>query len=287
MIMVNSANVNQDSTIELPLVSVIITTRNEEQRIGALLSSIKAQTYPKIEILVVDNNSTDTTKEIAWRYTDRVFNYGPERSAQRNYGASIANGDYLLILDADMELTPSVVEDCVKIIQLHPELKVLVVPEESFGEGYWAKCKWLERSCYVGDDTIEAARFFDKTIFEEFGGYDINLTGPEDWDLPRRIRQRYTIGRIKSFILHNEGNLKLTVLMRKKRLYARSVNSYLSKHSQSKVSAQTIYFLRPAFYRNWKHLLSHPFICFGMIIMLSCEFVAAVLGYFEKDQTRK
>lgn len=52
---------------KLPLVSIVITTKNEEKNIGNCLESMKVQTYSqeKIEIIVVDNNSTDTTKEIA------------------------------------------------------------------------------------------------------------------------------------------------------------------------------------------------------------------------------
>jgi glycosyltransferase involved in cell wall biosynthesis len=263
---------------ETLLVSAIVTTKNEELRLGSLLASLKAQTYANLEIIVVDNNSNDATKAIAARFTDKVYNWGPERSAQRNYAVSQAQGRYVLILDADMELAPTVVEDCVKVVRLDPTFKALVIPEESFGAGYWAKCKWLERSCYVGDATIEAARFFDKAVFEEFGGYDTKLNAFEDWDLPNRIKQHYKLGRINSFIRHNEGHLKLTTLMRKKRAYAKSLNSYLNKHSQTIVSGQTIYFLRPAFYRNWRHLLKHPLLFAGMVVMLTAETLAAVTG---------
>lgn len=76
----------------MTLVSVIITTRDEEINIKNCLESIKNQDFPreKIEIIVVDNNSTDRTKEIAKRYTDnpggnifafqgvKVYNYVPE-----------------------------------------------------------------------------------------------------------------------------------------------------------------------------------------------------------------
>lgn len=99
-------------------VSVIITTKNEEANIKNFLKSIRNQTYPKdkIEIIVVDNNSTDRTKEIVVRYTEnpngnsfafhgvKVYNYGPERSAQRNFGVKQAGGKYILYLDADMIL---------------------------------------------------------------------------------------------------------------------------------------------------------------------------------------
>ena len=71
-----------------PLVSIVVTTKNEEKNIENCLNSIKNQNYPqnKIEIIVVDNNSIDKTKQIALRYTDKVYNFGPERSAQRNFG---------------------------------------------------------------------------------------------------------------------------------------------------------------------------------------------------------
>ncbi len=79
---------------DLPLVSVIVTTKNEERNIENCLKSIRNQTYKNIEIIVVDNNSDDRTKEIAKKYTAQVFNHGPERSAQRNLGAERAESKY-------------------------------------------------------------------------------------------------------------------------------------------------------------------------------------------------
>ena len=79
------------------LVSVIVTTRNEERNIGNCLQSIRLQTYKPVEIIVVDNNSTDKTQEIARSFTDVVVNKGPERSAQRNHGiCGLAKGIFLI-----------------------------------------------------------------------------------------------------------------------------------------------------------------------------------------------
>src|SRR5579872_2969104 len=97
-----------------PLVSVIIPTRNSQEFLELLLKSIKNQSYRNIEVIIVDNNSSDKTKEIARKYTDLVFNKGPERSAQRNYGVSKSKGDYILFLDSDMELTKDVIKECVR-----------------------------------------------------------------------------------------------------------------------------------------------------------------------------
>ena len=99
------------------LVSVIITTKNEEKNIENCLLSVTDQEFPKdrLEIIVVDNNSSDATKKIAAQYSDKVFDKGPERSAQRNYGAEVASGRYMLYLDADMILSKTVVSECVVI----------------------------------------------------------------------------------------------------------------------------------------------------------------------------
>ena len=64
--------------------------------IDACLRSIQNQSYfiESLEIIVVDNNSSDKTRDIARRYTDKIFIKGPERSAQRNYGMrDIASGE--------------------------------------------------------------------------------------------------------------------------------------------------------------------------------------------------
>ena len=69
-----------------PLVSIIVPTYNSEKFLEGCLESIQKQTYSHIELIVVDNNSKDNTKEIARKYTEKVFNQGPERSAQVNFG---------------------------------------------------------------------------------------------------------------------------------------------------------------------------------------------------------
>lgn len=265
-----------------PLVSIIITTKNEGKNIQNLLESIKKQSYKNIETIVVDNNSTDNTKQISLQFTPHVFNYGPERSAQRNYGAEKANGKYLMILDADMMLTENVVKQCVEAVIDNHEIKTITIPEVSIGENFWAKCKALERSFYAleEDSPAEAARFFPTEVFKEVGGYDLNITGPEDWDLPERINKIYPLKKkIKADIIHNEGKVNLWKLMKKKNYYGRKANVYMQKHEVKAVGAKTIYFLRPVFYTHWKRWLKDPILSLGTIFMLTCELVAGGSGY--------
>lgn len=269
-----------------PLVSVLVHTRNSERTIRKHLESIKNQSYPRVEIIVVDNNSIDTTKEVCQQFTKKVFNYGPERSAQRNYAAKKAKGDYYLVPDSDMMLSRHVVKKCVELVMKRPEIKEVVIPEKSVGQGFWVKVKSFERSFYFGEKDIEAARFFEKKVFWEVGGYDEKITGPEDWDLPQRIAAKYPVGRIKAHINHDEGAMSWVDYAHRKYYYAQGLQRYLRQQSKGLIGPSTIYFLRPAFYRNWKKLVSKPTLSLAMIWLLTAEQVSGLLGYLKSGILR-
>ncbi len=261
------------------LVSVIVPTRNSARTLDACLKSIRSQVYRPIELVVIDNQSSDQTVGIAKRHADVVESYGPERSAQRNRGAQLASGEYLLFVDSDMNLTPPVVSECVAAIRTSGAPGV-VIPETSIGEGFLARCRALERSCYTGDDAIEAARFFTRRAFDECGGFDENLTGPEDWDLTLRLGAGRTLPRTVSYIAHEEGRLRLSTVVGKKRYYAASLASYWRKHGRSTLGQANIVF-RPALVRNWRRFARHPLLAAGVISLKTLETAAVAWGLVE------
>ncbi len=263
----------------MPKVTIIITTKNSAKTLEPLLSSLKKQTYTDFETLVVDNNSTDVTKEISNKYKASFFTKGPERSVQRNFGASKAKGKYLFFLDSDMTLSETVIADCVKKISTSDSIGGVIVPEKSFGNNFWAKAKAFEREINEGEAYFEAARFFPTKVFEEFKGYQPDITGPEDWDLPKRISKKYQIKRISSYIFHNEGSPTPLKLMKRKYYYGLTAHIYLQKNNLPTFSSQTVYLLRPAFYRQWKKLLSKPLLTLGMIVLLFFETLGGGVGY--------
>src|SRR3972149_2105641 len=175
----------------MSLVSVIITTKNEQDVIEKLICSILKQTYPRNEIILVDNYSTDRTIKIAKKLGIKTYLYGPERSAQRNFGAKKSHGKYLMFLDADMELSPHVIEECVEVVQTGKEYGGIVIPEESIADTFLGQVKAFERSFYnLEADTItEAARFFTREAYLKVGGFDETITGPEDWDFPEAVQK--------------------------------------------------------------------------------------------------
>jgi glycosyltransferase involved in cell wall biosynthesis len=261
------------------LVSVIVTTQNSERTLDACLASIRSQLYTPIELIVIDHESTDRTVQIAREYSQMVDSYGPERSAQRNRGANLAHGAYLLFIDSDMKLSPGVVSDCVAAMSAN-RAPAVVIPEVSFGEGFLAKCRSLERSCYLGDDTIEGARFFTRSAFETEGGFDETLTGPEDWDLSIRVAGSASLPRTTSQIWHDEGRIRVGAVMAKKRYYAASWASYVRKHPRRALGQANLIF-RPAFRRNWRRLARHPMLTVGFLSLKGLETAAAVWGVME------
>lgn len=268
----------------LPKISVIVTTYNSSLVLEKCLQSIKNQSYKNVEIIVVDNNSLDNTVEIAKKYTSYIYYTGPERSAQRNYGINKSTGDFLVIIDSDMFLSESICEDVV-IEFIKDELKLgLVIPEESFGIGFWANCKRLERKFYIGVDWMEAARAFRKNIILDLGGYDEENTGTEDYDLPHRIQMHYgqsSVGRIKSYIFHNEGNLSLIKTCYKKFYYSQKLGVYFKKKENfgyfikqsSPIHRYILFFKSPIL------LFKNPILGMGMLYMKLCELLFGGLGF--------
>lgn len=210
-------------------VSLIITTKNEDRHIENCLKAVRNQIYPhdKIEIIVVDNNSLDQTKKIAYKYTDKIYNFGPERSAQRNYGIEQAQGEYILYLDADMILSQRVIAECVEKCKKERYV-ALYIPEKITGDGFWIKVRDFERSFYDAT-AIDCVRFVKKDEFLKIGGFDETLTGPEDWDFDRRIKKNGKVDIIKSPLYHNEGRFNLKKYLYKKSYYSRSLDKYIKK----------------------------------------------------------
>lgn len=212
-----------------PSVSFIVPTKNSGRTLAALLESLGHQT--NAELIVVDNHSTDDTAAIASKLANRVLIEGPERSAQRNAGARVANGPFLCFLDSDMVADLDLASSIVEAFNADPRLGALVLPEDAFGVGFWASCRTLEKRLYQGDPRFEAARAFRRDVFDEVGGYETSLTGGEDWDLHDRVSASgWGIGSTAAHVSHDEGRLRLLETFEKKRYYGRWIPTYLAKH---------------------------------------------------------
>lgn len=262
-----------EDQVAFPLVSIIITTKNEEKCIENCIKSIKAQTYPflSIEIIVVDNFSTDSTKEISERYTDKVYERGPERSAQRNYGMlHVAKGEYVMYVDADMTLSPSLVTEAVRKMHNDESLVGVYIPLRWVGGNWIVRCKGFEREFYDAS-ILDAVRFVSRGAFLDAGGFDERLYGGEDWDLDRRIGRVGKLDSITSEMYHYEDcDITLKKYLRKMMYYAPNLDIYIQKWGKAdpiiRKQFGLIYRYFFVFLENgkWRIILKHPFLAVGM-----------------------
>lgn len=262
---------------EKPLVTVIINTYNAAPFIGRCLKSLKKQTYPNIEILVVDKYSTDGTAEIAERMGARVLQSPIERSTQMNFGAKNARGEFLYFTNADMEhdvdFIGKAVEKCTK-----EGCDAVITSVVTKSENFWGRAKGLERLTYLGDSLIETARFLKKDVFFAIGGWDEDLVAGEDYDLQVRLNKGgYRTCRVEGCTEKHLGEpTSLGEIWGKNFYYGRTFVNYLAKNPAH--GTKQLFPVRASFIRRFDVFLKHPLLFAGLLVIKTVQYTAGFLG---------
>lgn len=259
-------------------ISIIIATKNEEKNIGRLLKSLQKQTFKDFEIIIIDNFSEDKTTKISGKFTNKVFLKGPERTSQRNFGAQKSSGEFIMFLDADMELESKVLEDCQKAME-NRQTAGIVIEEISKGKTFLAKVKSLEKK--LVSPQLEAIRFFRLKDFNYIGGYDENLVSGEDWDLSKRIQKLGRLKHISSKIIHWE-NESIIADIKKKYYYSLHIQNYAQKHpfnfkGQASISGRLKILLKKP-----KIILYHPLEFVALLMLKAAQYLAYLLALIQK-----
>lgn len=260
-----------------PLVSVIVPTKNSTPFLEQCLQSIKSQTYTNIELIVVDNFSTDGTQDLARKFMDKVFEHGPERSAQVNYGVSQANGEYVYKVDSDFVLDPEVVAQCVTKAQ--EGFDAVVVHNSPDVRVSWiAKIRKFEVDMYKYDITHSSARFVKKEVYEVIGGFNSAITAGEDYDFQNKLnRAGYKTGFIDAEALHLGEPTNIWKHMMKYYEYGKDFVHY--KRENEVESKEQLRFGRSIYLKNWRKFFRHPLCGFGFILYSVCKFGFGGVGY--------
>ena len=213
------------------LISVIIPVYNEEKVIGACLDSLTQQAYSPLEIILVDDGSTDKTIEIIKSIHDSLFSI-PRKYAlvftihlirqdhlgpgpARNLGASKAKGEILIFVDADMTFEKNFIRDLIKPILQGKTIGTFSKNEMVANPGnIWSIC-WninrnIPRDRMLPKDYPDKAPVFRailKKEFEKVGGFDTTGEYTDDWSLSRKLNIKSTLAKGAVYYHFNPANL--------------------------------------------------------------------------------
>lgn len=183
-----------------PLVSVVIPAYNAAWRLGRAVKSVLAQTYDPLEILVVDDGSTDDPANVLVPFGGRVTTITQKNmglSAARNTGAAQATGEFIAFLDADDQWLPEKIQRQMDLLQARPEVGFCsTAARVEDAEGSFLE----EWSCEVAEEPLVRKLFHYNTVagsgsgvmvrrslLEKTGGFDVELRSVEDVDMWMRL----------------------------------------------------------------------------------------------------
>ncbi len=227
-------------------ISVIICTYNRATYIAQAIDSILNQTYKNIEVIIVDDASTDNTEEVLAQYKNnsliKIFknesNLGISKS--RNKGVSFASGDYIAVLDSDDYWTdPKKLHKQITILESDPTIGVVgsaITCITTDGEKiknavYKTKDAEIRNKILIKNQFAQSAVLFKKDAFLRVGGYDTNLSSAQDFDLWLKIGKDYRFANLKestvAYLVHPNS-----ISQSKKLLMAREVDRIVEKHKK-------------------------------------------------------
>jgi glycosyltransferase involved in cell wall biosynthesis len=201
--------------MKLPYVSVIIPNYNYARYLPQALDSVLAQTYPHLEIMVVDDGSTDESQALLRNYGEQIRWFQHHRqgvSAARNRGVKESSGELVAFLDADDVWLPTKLERQVQKFLEDRDLGLVHCGWEAIDktgvpldshldglEGWVAKELLLLRRPAVL--VVGSGAVVPRNTFEEIGGFDARLSTSADWDFSYRVAVRQRVGFVPDVLL--------------------------------------------------------------------------------------
>lgn len=204
----------------MPKVSVIIPTYNNSQYLLQAIASVHAQSYGPIEIIVIDDGSTDNTSEVIGALGGDIIyikqsNGGPAKA--RNKGIAVAKGDFVAFLDSDDIWLPDKIEKQIDFFRTHPEVVLVYSRAANFNDGF------MEKREEVFPVRVVSGFIFDEVLFgllillssvvvktsiiKENGCFDEALTTAEDTNFLLKVAYTYHLGGLPEVLVLRRKHL--------------------------------------------------------------------------------
>ncbi|MCF7869806.1 MAG: glycosyltransferase family 2 protein [Candidatus Omnitrophica bacterium] len=203
-----------------PLFSIIIPTYNRRQFLKIAIESVLKQTYANYELIIVDDGSTDNTKELIKDYKDSRLNYyyqqnkGP--ASARNLGIAKARGEFVCFLDSDDRFRINKLEISHRYIKEKSSYKIFHSEEIWYKNGKFLSQKKEHKKTagFIFDNAVKlcsisiSTAVIKKEVFNKIGNFDQNLLACEDYDFWLRVTSQYPIYLIPEALTIKEGGHK-------------------------------------------------------------------------------
>jgi glycosyltransferase involved in cell wall biosynthesis len=195
-----------------PLVSVVLIAYNCAQYVGRAIESVLAQTWKRLELIVIDDGSTDTTAEIVRRFDDPRLQYVRQENAgiasARNHGIRRARGELLSFLDCDDWWHPQKIERQIARVVADPAVGLVYslanqISPSGRQDGRSAQVveghvvdRLLLGNCIAGS---ASSALVTRAAVDDTGWFDESLRAAEDWDYWIRVAARFPVACVPSF----------------------------------------------------------------------------------------
>lgn len=187
------------------LVSVVIPTYNHAQFVGEAVDSVLAQTYRPIEVIVVDDGSTDSTADVLASYADKIQYIHQENrglSAARNAGIARAKGEWIALLDADDLWSPDKIQLQIDAAARHPEFTLIGGQDGHYGsfpavQGTTSIREFTVRDFLTTTPFGPSAALIHRELIKVIGGFDEQLSPVADRDYWLRAAACSRVGRLE------------------------------------------------------------------------------------------